>query len=253
MSEVVDALLSEALDLDRHSMFQVSTSSALVEGVFGGTTTVDDLIRHGDFGLGTFADLDGEMILIDGECFRATADGELSLAGSEREIPFAVVTRFVPDITRGIGSDVDLATLTEHMDEMRPSQNLFVGIRVDGVFERLTMRAICRALPGESLVDATGHQSEFTVASMEGTLVGFWSPEYTRSMSVPGYHLHFISVDRTVGGHVLGLRARELSVRLQTESDLHLALPETAEFLTADLSGDHREELRRAETEPGNG
>jgi acetolactate decarboxylase len=72
-------------------------------------------------------------------------------------------------------------------------------------------------------------------------------------VSVPGYHLHFISADRTVGGHVLGLRARELSVRLQTESDLHLALPETAEFLTADLSGDHREELRRAETEPGNG
>ena len=161
-----------------------------------------------------------------------------------------MVTRFASDITDTIGSFVDLPTLTERIDALRPSQNLFVGIRVDGHFEGLTMRAICRALPGESLVDATGHQSEFTVASIEGTLVGFWSPEYTRSVSVPGYHLHFISADRTVGGHVLGLRASELSVGLQTESDLHLALPETAEYLTADLAGDHREELSKAETEP---
>lgn len=249
-SEVVDALLSEALDLERHSIFQVSTSSALVKGVFGGTATVGDLRRHGDFGLGTFAELDGEMILIDGECFRATTGGELSVAGPDREVPFAVVTRFFPDISEGIRANVDLDALTERIDEMRPSQNLFVGIRIDGHFEEVIMRAICRAFPGESLVDATEHQSEFTVESIEGTLVGLWSPDYTRSVSVPGYHLHFISTDRTVGGHVLGLRSSELSVDLQTESDLHLALPETVEFLTADLAGDHREELSKAETRP---
>lgn len=249
LSEAVDALLSEALQLERHSLFQVSTSNALVQGVFAGVTTVGDLLRHGDFGLGTFASLDGEMIIVDGECFRATAGGALSAAGDDREVPFAVVTRFVTDFTDRVESEVDLAALTGRIDRLRPSQNLFVGIRVDGVFDDLTMRAICRAQPGEGLVEASAHQSEFQVSNARGTLVGFRSPEYSRSVSVPGYHLHFISDDRALGGHVLGLGGSGLTVSLHTESDLHLALPETVEFLTADLTGDHRPELDKAESE----
>ncbi len=47
---------------------------------------------------------------------------------------------------------------------------------------------------------------------------------------------------------MLGLLGRDLDVQLHTESDLHLALPETAEFLSADLSGDHAAEVHEAET-----
>jgi acetolactate decarboxylase len=249
LGETVDALLSEALELERHSLFQVSTSNALVEGVFGGITTVGDLLQHGDFGLGTFASLDGEMIIVDGECFRATVKGVVSMVDNDREVPFAVMTRFVADLSDEVESEVDLPALTGRIDGLRPSQNLFVGIRVDGLFDELTMRAICRARPGEGLVEATGHQSEFGISGVRGTLVGFWSPEYSKSVSVPGYHLHFISDDRNLGGHVLGLRGSGLTVRLHTESDLHLALPETVEFLTADLAGDHQPELDKAESE----
>lgn len=253
LSEAVDALLSEALELDRHSLFQVSTSNALVQGVFSGTATVGELLRRGDFGLGTFAALDGEMIIVDGQCFRATAEGAVSVADDDREVPFAAVTRFVPDIIGEVDADVDFDALTGRIDRLRPSQNLFVGIRVDGVFDDLTMRAICRAQPGQGLVEASRHQSEFGASGIRGALVGFWSPEYSKSVSVPGYHLHFISYDRALGGHVLGLRGSRLTVSLHTESDLHLALPETAEFLTADLAGDHQSELDEAESKQSTG
>ncbi len=83
---------------------------------------------------------------------------------------------------------------------------------------------------------------------MVGTLVGFWAPEYSMALSVPGYHFHFISEDRTVGGHVLGMRASELTIGVHTERDLHLSLPETEEFLTADLRGEHAAALDKAET-----
>jgi len=249
LGATVDAMLAVALDIERHTLFQVSTSAALVQGVFGGTTTVGDLRLHGDFGLGTFAGLDGELIMFEGACYRATASGALSAAPDDAEVPFAMIARFVVDSRDDIAGPLDLSALMSRIDQLRPSANLFAAIRVDGRFDALAMRAICKARPGETLLEATRHQSEFTMSDLEGSLVGFWSPEYSATVSVPGYHLHFISDDRAVGGHVLEAQGHGLSVSLHTESVLHLALPGTADFLSADLSGDHRAELSLSETE----
>ncbi|MGH8949277.1 MAG: acetolactate decarboxylase, partial [Acidimicrobiia bacterium] len=162
LSTVVDRTLSTAFDLERHSLFQVSTSNALVQGVFSGAVTVRDLKHNGDFGLGTFDGLDGELIMLDGVCHRATGGGAVTSPPDDARVPFAVVTHFHPDVnlTSGSGS---LADLTASLDSSRPSENTFVGIRVDGRFERLSMRAACAAELGENLLDATAHQSEFTV------------------------------------------------------------------------------------------
>ena len=43
-------------------IYQTSLMSALLSGVYEGETTMADLLQHGDFGLGTFNHLDGEMI-----------------------------------------------------------------------------------------------------------------------------------------------------------------------------------------------
>jgi acetolactate decarboxylase len=248
LSRIVDSALSEALELKRHSLFQVSTSNALVQGVFGGVTTVGDLRRHGDFGLGTFAGLDGEMVIIEGECFRATAGGAVNPVGDDHEVPFALVTRFTADIEEKAEDASSLLSLTGRIDDIRPSENLFAGIRVDARFDSLMMRAACPARDGEGLLEATRHQSEFHADDVTGTLVGFWAPSYSKAVSVPGYHFHFISADRSIGGHVLDLRAANLAIQLQLESDLHVAIPETAEFLAADLSGEHQTALEEAET-----
>lgn len=240
--------MSEALELERHTMFQVSTSNALVQGVFSKATTVGDLKDHGDFGLGTFDGLDGELVMLEGSCFRATAAGVISRPSDGLGVPFAVVTRFTGDISAHVARVESLNGLTTVADGLRPSENLFAAIRVDGMFNSVSMRAACPASPGEGLVEATRHQSEFAVADVGGSLVGFWSPVYATSVSVPGYHFHFIADDRSVGGHVLELAGRDLDVVAQIESELHIAIPATKEFLEADLSGDHRDALHRAET-----
>lgn len=247
MSELLERSLSTALSLERHSMYQVSTTSALVKGVFGGAITVADLATHGDFGIGTFDSLDGELVILEGTCYRITAGGVASVAGSDRTVPFAVVTWFEVDSTTSIARVDSLDALDQALDAHRPSENAFVGIRIDGTFDSLSLRAACAAAPGENLVQATAHQSEFTEEAIDGTIVGFWAPEYAQALNVPGYHFHFISNDRSTGGHVLDLRATSLIAKLHTESDIHLALPETAEFLEANLSGDTSYDLGVAE------
>jgi acetolactate decarboxylase len=58
---------------------------------------VGTLREHGDLGLGTFEDLDGEMIVIDGQFFQVRTDGSVRECGDDVLSPFAVVTQFAPE------------------------------------------------------------------------------------------------------------------------------------------------------------
>ena len=245
---VVERALASELGLTHHSLFQVSTSAALVHGVFEGSIRVRDLKRHGDFGLGTFEGLDGELIMLDGVCYQAGINGVLREADDDWLTPFAVITHFEADERHTLGDVDSFETLSRKVDALQPSQNVFVGMRIEGLFDRLEMRAACKAEPGEDLVTATGHQSEFSAGDVEGTLVGFRAPPYSTAISVPGYHLHFIGTDHDFGGHVLELESRKLAASFHLETDIHIAIPETRAFLEADLQADPSAALEIAES-----
>jgi acetolactate decarboxylase len=238
VSHIVQEALADALAVDHHSLFQVSTSGAVVKGVYRGCLSVGDLRRHGDFGLGTFDGLDGEMIMLEGHCYQARADGTVTEASDDALTPFAVVTGFHEDRRFDLPSIEGWTDLCDAIDGRRVSENVFVGIRAEGLVEGITVRAACRSAQGVDLVTATATQAEFTLEDVAGTLVGFWTPSYAKSITVPGYHLHFISEDRRSGGHVLDIAASGLTLSMHHETDIHVAIPETAEFLAADLRGD---------------
>lgn len=247
IAHIVERALANELDLKHHSLFQVSTSSALVEGVFDGCICVQDLKRHGDFGLGTFEGLDGEMVMLDGVCYQICAGGVAHEVADSTFVPFATITRFVADQRFAVEQAGSLNELLSQIDHQRPSDNLFAAFRVDGIFERISLRAACKAEPGEKLVDAIEHQSQYVAESETGTLVGFWAPSYATSIGVPGYHFHFINAERNLGGHVFDLRAKKLQVGMHIETDIHLAIPETQQFMAADLAADTSAALDRAE------
>src|ERR1700747_3321156 len=85
---VVSLALSQCLGKPIHTLFQVSTSAALVEGLYQGAVRVSRLLRHGDFGLGTFIDLDGEMVVLEGVCYRVASDGAVTTVEADRPIPY---------------------------------------------------------------------------------------------------------------------------------------------------------------------
>jgi len=247
LDHVISSALAEALDLELHTIYQVSTSGALVQGVYQGCVQVGDILRHGDFGLGTFDGLDGEGILLDGRCWQARSDGSLVAVPAETLSPFWVVTRFRADETLALEGIRSWADLTSRLDAHRPSDNVFTAIRIRGTFKAIQIRVACKAAPGTDLVRATSQQAEFGFVDLPGTLVGFWTPSFARTINVPGYHLHLLSDDFTHGGHVLELQADALTVDLHNEDHMQVALPDTAAFLAADLSGDPSASLAQAE------
>ena len=77
--------------------------------------------------------------------------------------------------------------------------------------------------------------------------MGFWSPAYARTFNIPGYHLHLLSSDHKHGGHVLGIKAKNLKLQVMDANNIVMALPETPQFLKADLTGDPSAALSKAE------
>ena len=138
--------------------------------------------------------------------------------------------------------------LKNHLDTFRRTDNLFYAIRLDGAFEYIKTRAVCAPEPGATLLDAAKAQHEFEFTDCNGTLIGIYSPTFSAAVSVPGYHIHYLSDDRTQGGHLLQLQTGPVRLRVQELEDFHIALPENEEFLTADLSRDTSNDLDKAES-----
>jgi acetolactate decarboxylase len=247
LDHLVRTALADYLQVDHGTLFQVSTAGALVEGLYRGEVTVGFLREHGDFGLGTFDGLDGEMVVLDGHFYQVPGDGPVREVGDDARTPYAMVTRFTNGPAVELGDCADLAGLYAQLDRLRDSQNVFYAVRVDGQFDTVVTRSVKRTPEGVPLVAAAGQQREFHLRDVRGTLVGFWSPGYLQTILVAGYHLHFLSDDRKSGGHLLGCSGRRLRARVRREADFRVSLPESASFLRADLTRDPAKDLERAE------
>ncbi|MFA6962283.1 MAG: acetolactate decarboxylase [Opitutaceae bacterium] len=240
-----------ALAVEPGSLTQWSTIDALLKGHFQGAATLAEMKHYGDFGLGTFEALDGEMILLDGMVYRVASTGKVQEPADTERTPFAAVTVFKSDIELELPAGLPLDQLQARVSAVLPSKNVFYAVRVTGKFDEVRTRSVgAQKEPYPMLADVVKTQAYFTLAKTEGTLVGLWCPAYARSFNVPGYHFHFLTADRSAGGHVLGLVTGE-GVRAQVAvlRNFAVRLPEQATFDTLDLSGDNAKVLHAVESE----
>jgi acetolactate decarboxylase len=219
------------------TIFQYSTIDALVAGVYDGEMTFAELARHGDLGLGTFNALDGEMLAFDGVFWRITHDGKVHAVPPEALTPFATVTPFEADTSFALEGDLDMTALAALLDSHLADRNTPVAVRIDGIFTALTIRAPERQQkPYPGLAEALKSQNTWQHDDIEGTMVGFWFPAWMASLDPPVWHLHFLSADQTVGGHVLALEIGAVTVGLDPSPDMALVLPRTQAFADAEIS-----------------
>ena len=251
LDHTVVKLLADQLQIPHATLFQVSTSVALVEGVSQGVVTVGELKRHGNFGLGTFASLDGEMVAVDGRFWRVLAIGDVREATDSDLVPFAVITTFRPERDIELANVNSFQDLSAQLDALRKSDNLFFAVRIDGNFRHVHARAVAQTEAGgladAVVVDAITRQAEFEFRDTEGTIVGFWTPQYAKTINISGWHMHFLTADRLGGGHLLDIAGDAMKVRIQHLDDFRMAIPESPEFLKADLTQDQTKTLDKVE------
>jgi acetolactate decarboxylase len=246
----VEALRHADLNAEHepHVLFQASTIGALLEGAYDGDVTIAELAEHGDLGLGTLNGLDGEMIALDGRFYRADVEGEVTEVEASARTPFAVVAPFSPAIELDLQGPLDHEELLARLDERTPDEAASCAVRVDGRFELVRARSVPRQEPPyRPLTEVVSDQHVFELSDVEGTMLGFRFPEYAEGIEVSGYHLHFITADRSRGGHVLGSTCAGARAQLDPSSDLHVELPPGVDLRDPELAGDTHAAVDRVE------
>lgn len=224
-----------------------SPVNALVEGIYQQKIPLAEIKQHGDFGLGTFDHLDGEMVMLDNEIYQITADGRAAQVSDDALTPFACVAFYQPMSHDRLDDPRDYPGFLDWLSSLLPSPNIFYAIRIDGRFSRVKVRSVPRQENYRPLAEVAKDQPVFEYTDTEGTLVGFYTPPFMGSLSVPGMHLHFLSADRKTGGHLLECCPNGITVGVQFLTTLELGLPMSFDYLTCDFLRDTEKDLERAE------
>src|ERR1700679_2798305 len=143
------------------TLYQRSTIGALLAGIFDGDETIGELLKHGDFGLGTFNALDGEMVVLDGVCYHLRADGSVELANHSAHTPFAAITRFTVEHVFQIPTPHSRTEVGALIDRAGRSSNITLAVRITGRFARMKTRTVGpQKKPYPSLEEAAGNETE---------------------------------------------------------------------------------------------
>jgi alpha-acetolactate decarboxylase len=219
-----------------NQLYQYSIISALMDGVASGGIALSKLKQHGNYGLGTFENIEGEMVMIAETVYHLRADGSISIAEPEARLPFAMTTRFQPTSTLTTAFP-SKASIFSTLQRIFPgTDNLFIALRISALFQEIKVRTVRgQTYKGQPLEELSSSQSVNTYKNIRGTIFGFRSPPFSQGISVAGGHLHFVSEARDCGGHVLEVEAVEALLEGAVVSNMHIELPESRDFNEAKL------------------
>lgn len=242
------SLFSTNVSAQKDILMQVSTIDALLNSIYDGEITVSELKQHGNFGLGTFNGLDGEMFAIDGRFYQITSDGKARQPDSNIKTPFAAVTFFEADQSLVLRPGVNFDSLKEQTDKVIPTQNIFYAIRIEGVFKTVKARSVPKqGKPYKPIKEIVKNQPIFIYENVEGIMGGFRCPPYVKGINVPGYHFHFLTKDGKKGGHVLEFTVQEAVLKIDHTSVFSIMLPHDKAFYSTDLTQDKEADLKKVE------
>lgn len=231
------------------TIYQNSLMSSLIAGVYDSNVTIADLLKHGDFGLGTFNHLDGELVAFDNNVFQLRSDGSAHKATHCQKSPFAVMTFFNPDIEHHFSHHVTQQEIHNTINQYVPSDNLFCAIKIEGEFGLVKTRTVPRQeAPYLPMLEAIENQPIFTFHNEAGIIAGFRSPQFTQGINVAGFHEHYINQQRQGGGHILDYQLKNGTLQIGVISRLTIDLPSQSTFLDANLTPDNlNQAIERAE------
>lgn len=217
-------------------LYQVSTIAALTGGALDGEVSFRELGARGDFGLGTFDALDGEMIELNHQFFRVGADGSVHKVKLSEKTPFAMAVFFDPERSFSAPEGLDYKGLRALLEKNLGSKNIFYAIKIQGTFKNAKVRSVHKqAPPYPGLNEAVKNQAVFEYGDVPGTLVGFYCPQIAQGVNSPGFHFHFLSQDQKKGGHLLELNSGPMKIFIDPITGFFLKLPRDQEFLPQDI------------------
>lgn len=232
-----------------NTLYQVSLLQSLTDGLYDGVIDVATLKSFSNTAIGTFLGADGEMIMVDGICYKANLDGSITETKNSDTIPFCNACTFIKCASLNLScSDINDLKKQLHDYKNKNYKNLIMVIKIEGLFDSMTTRSLPKQnKPYKPLDYIVEHEQKvITNKNIEGTVIGFCSPKYMSNLNTTDFHMHFVSCDKKIGGHILDLSFNNLNIDVSIKTEFKLILPETSEFINYDIDG-NSEKIKKVE------
>ncbi|MCD8891925.1 acetolactate decarboxylase [Staphylococcus nepalensis] len=218
-------------------LYQHGTLGTLMAGLLDGTMKINEVLKHGDLGIGTLTGSDGEVIILDGVAYHADAQGNFKQLNGDEMTPFSTVTPFKPANRFEVRHITDSDTLLDKAMYHAKSKNIFLAVKITGKFESVHVRMMPRQeKPYTKLIESAKQQPEYMYDQIEGTIVGFYAPQLFHGIAAGGFHLHFVDEKKTIGGHVLDFEMNHGEIEISNIETLEQHFPvNNQDFLETDV------------------
>jgi len=208
------------------SLFQISTLTALYDGIYDGDEDLSAIKGKGNFGIGTFQGLDGEMVVLDGIFYQIDVNGNVKTDIENMKIPFI---NLVPlNIEQSYQSSIEfnnISDLTDIIKDKIHGEKYIYAIKIDGTFETITCRSVKKQeKPYPPISEVIKNQSIFQDSEKRGTVVGFYFPEFMSPINTSGIHFHFIDSSKTFGGHLLEIKGKEIKISIDRVESMEIKM-----------------------------
>ena len=235
-----------------HTLYQIALFQSVALGEYYGAITVGEFCRHGDFGMGIFEGVNGELILLDGVVYQALSDGSVAVPDDNSLIPYGNAAFFTPDIVLPPSSASNIAELEDSLtaEIKKHGINQFYFAKISGIFPHVAVRSELKQEEPYRMLNIAlrTDQRKYEYENLSGTIIGLYCPSYMQSMNAPGWHFHFISQDHSKGGHMTAAELDHCSIEICKMSRLVVDIPDSDTFNSRDLGKDLMAAIREAES-----
>ncbi len=210
---------------DSTPVHQVGTYDYLVQPDFTGLQQADTVTDHTTLGLGTFANLDGELVMVGGVAYRVPTTGIPERITGKELTPFIQAISFKPTKSGPIPPGTQCSQLVPLINELIGTNQGIVAVRVCGTFTQLEARSVPKQeQPWSSLATVISQQTQFNLNGNKAVLVGFRQGSDYLGVGQPGLHLHGLTHNKKAGGHVLSCTAgNDVQLSVQQASSVSIA------------------------------
>ena len=211
---------------DRDTLFQIEAFNTFSSGKYDGYMAYSELAEHGDFGIGTVHELDGEMIALNGIFYQIPVDGKPRQIDPSIKAPYATITFFKEDIKKTLKDPVDYFDIQTIIKTLMPTENAIYAIKITGNYLYAETRSVpAQTKPYPIIAEVVKNQSVFILNNVSATAVGFWFPSSMDGVDYAGYHLHLITDDHSAGGHLLTFTVENATIEIDQTNKFNLILP----------------------------
>ncbi|WP_113663091.1 acetolactate decarboxylase [Pedobacter nanyangensis] len=230
-------------------LYTFGHASAFIGGLYDAHISYEQIKPYGNFGLGAPDKLDGEIVIFNNKFYQTQSSGKTFEVKYTEKTPFVIINNFKSDQTINKTGPFTKSQLFQFLDSVLTKKNGMYAIHIKAKFAFIKTRAFptITQKPYPPLAQLLPLQHFFASQDIEGDLIGYRLPSYMEGANITGYHFHFLSNDKTKGGHLIDVILNNMTIEIDELDGFSVFPPPTEAFQKFDLEKDRSSEVKAVE------